>query len=187
MKLMDNNIIGLKRGIVQLERHNTQWEVIAQETIKTLYPLFKDTVIDIQHIGSTSIKHIHAKPIIDLVVGVTDLDKVKELIPLLEIESIQYREQDIPNQLLFVMGDITQEIRTHHIHIVKHKSIEWNNYINFRDYLNEFPDKAHMYETLKLNLANTFPMDRIAYTNGKHTLISNILNKAERWKNNSHK
>ena len=68
--------LGLKRGTVQLEPHDKQWDEIAIQTIKTLKSILGDDAIDIQHIGSTAIPAIKAKPIIDIVVGVTDFDRI---------------------------------------------------------------------------------------------------------------
>ena len=68
--------LGLKRGIVQLESHDKQWDEAAIQTIKKLKSILGDDAVDIQHIGSTAIPAIKAKPIIDIVVGVTDFDKV---------------------------------------------------------------------------------------------------------------
>ena len=68
--------LGLKRGTVQLEPHDKQWDEIAIQTIKTLKSILGDDAIDIQHIGSTAIPVIKAKPIIDIVVGVTDFERI---------------------------------------------------------------------------------------------------------------
>ena len=68
--------LGLKRGAVQLEPHDKQWDETAIQTIKTLKSILGDDAIDIQHIGSTAIPVIKAKPIIDIVVGVTDFERI---------------------------------------------------------------------------------------------------------------
>ena len=68
--------LGLKRGTVQLEPHDKQWDEAAIQTIKKLKSILGDDAVDIQHIGSTAIPAIKAKPIIDIAVGVTDFDKV---------------------------------------------------------------------------------------------------------------
>ena len=72
--------LGLKRGTVQLEPHDKQWDEIAIQTIKTLKSILGDDAIDIQHIGSTAIPVIKAKPIIDIVVGVTDFERIRNLL-----------------------------------------------------------------------------------------------------------
>lgn len=178
-------MIGLKKGYVRLESHDENWKLIAQKTIETLRMIFKDTAIDIQHIGSTAIQQIHAKPIIDIVVGVKCLEDVQTLIPSLAQKNIIYRGQDVSNQLLFVMGDSSQDIRTHHIHIVIHNGLDWNNYINFRDYLNFNPISALIYNQLKLDLAYKFPNDRDSYTTGKTGLIQQLLEESKEWKTNN--
>lgn len=70
------DVLRTKRGAVQLEPHDKQWDEIAVQTIKILKAILGDDVIDIQHIGSTAIPAIKAKPIIDIVVGVTDFDRI---------------------------------------------------------------------------------------------------------------
>ena len=68
--------IGLKRGTVAVEPHRIEWETAAQEIINKLKNILKDDIIDAQHIGSTSIKNICAKPIVDIAVGVSSFDKI---------------------------------------------------------------------------------------------------------------
>ena len=168
--------LGLKRGTVQLEPHDKQWDEIAVQTIKTLKAILGDDVIDIQHIGSTAIPAIKAKPIIDIVVGVTDFDRIKSYNEQLQKEGIFYRGSDVEHQLLYVMGDVESDTRTHHIHIVKWNGIEWKNYIHFRDYLNANENVALCYQKLKEELESKYVDDRVAYTNGKQDMIDTILN-----------
>lgn len=68
--------IGLRRGTVIVEPHRDEWEIAAQEIIGRLENILKDDMIDAQHIGSTAIKNICAKPIVDIVVGVSSFDKM---------------------------------------------------------------------------------------------------------------
>ena len=110
--------LGLKRGTVQLEPHDKQWDEIAVQTIKTLKAILGDDVIDIQHIGSTAIPAIKAKPIIDIVVGVTDFDRIKSYNEQLQKEGIFYRGSDVEHQLLYVMGDVEGGYQEHTIFIL---------------------------------------------------------------------
>ncbi len=80
----------------------------------------------------------------------------------------------------FVME--TGDIRTHHIHIVKWNGADWNNYVNFRDYLNANPEKAMMYDDFKQKLAIQFSNDRKSYTAGKQEIIGRLLSEASIWK-----
>ncbi len=175
-------MIGLKRGTVELLPHNPQWKDTANETIVLLKSLLQDIAIDIQHVGSTAIQNISAKPIIDIAVGVDALDSIKPYIGLLEENGIMFRKEDVKEQLLFVIGDFEKEFRTHHIHVVEWNSIAWNNYINFRDYLNAFPEYAKEYDDLKKKLASEFADNRGNYTTGKHEFIDKILKQAHLWK-----
>ena len=167
--------LGLKRGTVHLEPHDKQWDEIAAQTIKTLKSILGDDAIDIQHIGSTAIPAIKAKPIIDIVVGTTDFGRIMSHNEQLENEGIFYRGSDVEHQVLYVIGDMAKDIRTHHIHVVKWNGTEWKNYIHFRDYLNANENMALQYQKLKEELESKYADDRVAYTNGKQDMIDIIL------------
>ena len=174
--------IGMKRGTVYLEPHQSEWERAAEETIRTLKSILGDIAADIQHIGSTSIKTISAKPIIDIAVAVKDFDSILSMREELRQNDIIYRFEESPGQLLFIMGDFEKDTRSHHIHAVLYGSDEWNNYINFRDYLNTHIAAAREYEAVKFRLAEQYPDDRIAYTDGKQEVINRLLEEARVWK-----
>ena len=160
--------IGLKRGEVSIENHQTEWEFSAKNTIDILKNTLNNDIVDAQHIGSTSIKSICAKPIIDIVVGVKNFKDILKHNDELSKLGIIYRRQDHPNQQVYVCGDVQNNIQTH--------------YINMRDYLNANEQKANEYSDLKIKLADEYPNDRIAYTKGKSKLIEEILNSASMWK-----
>lgn len=177
-------MLGLKRGTVQLVEHQECWHELAAEAIARVKDILGDAAIDIQHVGSTAICGICAKPIIDIAVGVNKVDDVKLYIDTLQDAGIVYRKQDVQGQILFVMGDFKNDFRTHHIHVVEWNSAEWNHYVNFRDYLNAFPVKAKEYDALKCSLAERFSENRGNYTSGKHELIDRLLAEAEAWRKN---
>ena len=174
--------IGLKRGTVSIEPHKVEWEISAQEVISILKETLKEDIIDAQHIGSTSIKSICAKPIVDIVVGVSSFDKIMKHNDSLIEKGIIYCREDHHNQHLYVCGDLKNNIHTHYIHVVIWGEESWNNYLNMRDYLNAHEDRAEEYSELKKRLAKEYPDDRIAYTNGKATLIEDILRCAKEWR-----
>lgn len=172
----------MKRGAVYLEPHQEAWEKDAEETIRTLKSILGSRAADIQHVGSTAIKTIHAKPIIDIAAAVNDFGDILSKREELRQSGILYRFEETPTRLLFVKGDLEQDTRSHHIHVVRYGSEEWNDYINFRDYLNSTPAAAKDYEMVKLRLAKQFPNDRTAYTNGKQEVIDQLLAQAHIWK-----
>lgn len=175
MMQMNKTEIGLKRGTVELLEHDEKWEEIALDTIKILKSILKEDALKIEHIGSTAITSIKAKPIIDLVIGVEDLSKIIPYNEQLQQANIIYRGSDNENQLLYVMGDFVKDTRTHHIHVVKYKGTEWENYLYFRDYLNQNKAIALKYQQLKEELSRKYGNDRIRYTLGKQVLIDQIL------------
>ena len=175
-------MVGLKRGTVVVEPHKVEWEIAAQEIISILNQVLKEDIIDVQHIGSTSIKSICAKPIIDIVIGVSSFDKIIKYNDILIEKGIIYRGEDYPNQHLYVCGDLENDIHTHFIHVVIWGKETWNNYLNMRDYLNSHEDRAKEYSELKERLAKEYSEDRTAYTNGKTALIEDILRCAKEWR-----
>jgi GrpB-like predicted nucleotidyltransferase (UPF0157 family) len=177
--------IGLKRGTVELYDHDILWEENANEIINLLKKLFQNIAVDIQHIGSTSIKNIKAKPIIDIIVGINDFNLLNNLVEILKQNGVIHRpNNDKENYRFFIMGEMKNEIRTHHIHIVKYNDNEWINQINFRDYLNNNLEEAKNYEELKIELFNKYKMNRGEYTKNKENYINKINVEAKEWREN---
>jgi GrpB-like predicted nucleotidyltransferase (UPF0157 family) len=142
--------IGLNNFIVELHDHHIEWEQNANKTIEYFKNLFGNLIIDVQHIGSTSIKTIKAKPIIDLIVGIKDYNKLDEIMEKMETNGLKYcPKNDGPESKMFVIGDLNG-ILTHIIHLVEYNGNEWNNKINFRDYMNNNIKKAKEYESIKI-------------------------------------
>ncbi len=174
--------LGLQRGTVALEAHNPAWAQLAAETITMLKQILGSAALDVQHVGSTAIQGIAAKPIIDIAVGVRDFDAILPLNRELEAKGVLYRGADVDGQLLYVMGDLQKDCRTHHIHVVIYGSEAWNHYINFRDYLNFDSAMATEYSALKQSLGKAYQNDRARYTQGKQALIAQILAMASAWR-----
>jgi len=129
-------------------------------------------VLDIQHIGSTSVPGLVAKPIIDIGIAVASFEESTRCIPRLEQIGYLYRgEEGIPRRHLFIKG----EPRTHNVHMNEIHSADWQNTIAFRDYLRQHPDSARAYAALKTGLAQQFTNDLQGYLMGKADFISQIL------------
>lgn len=179
-------MLGLKRGTVQLCEHEKEWETEAKNTIDRLKGILGAVIKDIQHVGSTAIPAIKAKPIIDIALAVDSFDDILAYEKELKDAGFFYRpnaQASLRNQLLFACGsfyDGSGDLQTHFIHIVLTNSMDHINYINFRDYLNSTPLVAKAYEELKVSLAMQAPVDsgRERYLNGKHDFIVYTLRKA---------
>jgi GrpB-like predicted nucleotidyltransferase (UPF0157 family) len=175
--------IGLQRGAVAVEAHKAEWETAAQKTIELLKYILKNDAVDIRHVGSTAVKNICAKSIIDIAVGVTSFEDMFRHNDELEKHGIAYRREDHPGQHLYVCADEKNNVQTHYIHVVLWNGEDWNNYVNLCDYLNFNEVAAQEYSRLKMRLAAEYPNSRTAYTNGKKQFIENALKQAKIYKN----
>ena len=140
--------------------------------------------MDIQHVGSTSIRHIKAKPDMLIAVGIKSLDMLGEVLPRLrEIGIGEAARQSLPGTVLCsIISENDSGVHTLYVHILLHDSLPWQDNVNFRDYLNAFPHKAAEYESLKVDLAKRFPNDRQAYKNGKLGFFKRAFVEAREWK-----
>ncbi len=178
--------LGLKRGSVRLCGHETEWEAEADRVIGLLQKILGEAAADIQHVGSTAIKTIGAKPIVDIAVAATDFEAVLAKEKALRAAGFYYRPGSMEGQLLFAGGSFyngTGEEQTHFIHVVPAGGKAWRDYLNFRDYMNAFPAAAKAYEALKERLVREKPVDpgRAHYLAGKHAFIVAALRKASVW------
>jgi len=138
----------------------------------------------IEHFGSTAVPGLAAKPIVDILVEVADLEETKRRIaPILEGQGYDYFwrpswDDDRPPYYAWFIKRDSNGIRTHHIHMVEAHFEHWDRLL-FRDYLIEHPDVAREYETLKLRLSEKHGGDRVAYTKAKTDFVLDVTCKAK--------
>jgi len=174
--------IGLKRGTVKLVPYDTNWANHFQEKKKKLSRILaRDNLIAIEHIGSTSIPGLLAKPLIDILLTVKDLQKAKEWIPALEKIGYHYKDENDPRRLFFTEGP--EEIRIAYIHIAQQGSEYVDEALAFRDYLLANPGAVHEYELLKIKLAKSYPKNRAEYTKSKEDFIQKVISATKTGKN----
>ena len=170
-------VLGLERDKVKLSPYRTAWARLFGEEKKRLQEVIGEGILDIQHIGSTAVPNLKAKPILDIGVAVENFEEAFALVSPLEKLGYTYRgENGIPRRHYFVKGP--PDKRTHHIHMFEEVNEEWAKHLLFRDYLRTHPETAAAYGTLKEDLAKRYPRDREAYTDGKHEFIQEVLNEA---------
>jgi GrpB-like predicted nucleotidyltransferase (UPF0157 family) len=164
-----------------IEPYDPTWPQQAEQEIAML----KDCcafpwVMDIQHVGSTAVPELNAKPIIDIMIGVKNINEARALIPLLETMGyIFWDKNPKPNHLVFIKGMPPYgKKRTHHVHVFKMDSYEWLIHHVFRDYLRMHQNTKVAYQQLKEELAEKFKDDREAYTAAKAEFIKSILQSA---------
>jgi GrpB-like predicted nucleotidyltransferase (UPF0157 family) len=177
--------LGQKNSVVELYDHQAEWEKLAEDKMEYFKNILGDIIIEIQHIGSTSIKNIKAKPIIDIIIGINDFKNLDNIMNIMKNNGIIHSpKNDLHEFRMFVIWeDKENEILTHIIHLVKYDGEEWNNKINFRDYMNNNIDKAKEYEKLKIKLMEKNKENHSNYHKNKELFIKEVIKKANKWKN----
>jgi len=174
--------LGVVNGTARLEEHNEAWAGMAKELIDELWKALEGYAIDIQHVGSTAIKDIPAKPIIDIAVAVEDVTEVENYIDALSAIGLKYMGEMVPTQRMLAKSTPGVDDRTHHVHIVNIHAKQWEDYLNMRDYCNTHPEAAEAYADLKRKLAGEFAEERLKYKNGKHEFVEALLVEAKKWR-----
>lgn len=181
METLEEKIRRVLRDRVELVSYDPAWPLLFEEEKRHLLShLPEGLIIRIEHYGSTSIPGMIAKPVVDMLVEVPDLERVRELVPpILEAQGYDYfwrptsGDDTPPFYAWFIKRDETG-LRTHHIHMVEPHFRHWEGLV-FRDYLITHPNHAEKYAELKTELARRFGDDRIAYTEAKTEFIHKIL------------
>lgn len=172
-----------RNDAIEIVPYDSAWPKLAEKEIATLKTILPSAcLIDIQHVGSTAVSGLSAKPIIDIQIAVTSLPTIKPLAieQLKNFGYVFWDENPEHDRLFFVKGMPPYgEKRTHHVHIVEPNSKHWREKLAFRDYLRSHPDAAHAYQQLKMQLMQQYRYDREAYTQAKTEFIQASLMKAK--------
>lgn len=171
--------LGTGRNEVRLVEHDNAWEDEFKSVKKNLLEHTSLTDNQIEHIGSTAIKGILAKPIIDILVGVdsieSDTTELEKELRTCGFYRLRVNRQD---EIVFAkFTDETFKIRTHYIHLTDINSDFWHNRIFFRDYLNAKDDAKKEYERIKLNFTDGKSEGIEEYTDFKEAFVKDIYSK----------
>ena len=171
--------LGLKNNEVRLIEYSPKWK---DEFKRSKNLILAHTHIQenrIEHIGSTSIIGMSAKPIIDIVIGVDDLEKVdKTLFKELENAGFFRLKVNRPNEIVLAKFlDESYKVKTHFIHLVEYKKDLWHNLIFFRDYLNNNKEDREKYLDIKKKYVSKSSTGIIDYTNYKENFVKEIYKK----------
>lgn len=169
--------LGLKNDEVRLESYTPEWK---DEFIKVKKEILQNTNLEeyrIEHIGSTAIKGMPAKPLIDIVVGVDDLQGVDK--PLLksfsEVGFLRLKVERPGEIVLAKFTDDSYNKKTHIIHVVEYQKELWNNLIFFRDYLNSNEDARIRYLEIKREYVKASSTGVNEYTDFKEVFVKEIF------------
>ena len=157
---------------IEIVQYSTDWPVMYEEIKDQFYSSFGEKIAGIEHIGSTSVPGLAAKPIIDILLGVYNLTDAEEIIPNMEHLGYEYvfKYEDImPERRYFVKWQDGRSI--HHIHTVEINSDFWKRHLYFRDYLRLHDNVRDEYFELKKKLADIDWEDKMGYTDAKTDFI----------------
>ena len=159
---------------IRIEPYDPAWPARFERERARLAELLGDRAPGgIHHVGSTAVPGLAAKPVIDILVGVADLERSKALIePLAALEYV-YAPYRAGQMHWLCKPDPAR--RTHHLHLVPTASERFREELAFRDLLRADPASAPEYARLKARLAERFEHDREAYTEGKSAFIRSAL------------
>ncbi|CAG7632316.1 GrpB family protein [Paenibacillus allorhizosphaerae] len=164
---------------VVIESYHPEWPLLFLETGRRIRNSLGETAVRIDHIGSTSVPGLDAKPVIDIQVSVVQLKPLNSIVMALEAAGYRYRA-DNPDLTKAYFRESPGERRTH-IHVRRTGSWSEQTALMFRDYLRRHPDDAAAYAQEKRRLAEQYRDNRQAYVEAKDPIIWSILHKAALW------
>jgi GrpB-like predicted nucleotidyltransferase (UPF0157 family) len=168
-------MLGLKRGTVRVVPSDTGWREAFVGEKSSLQQRLGSLVLDIQHVGSTAVPGLAAKPILDLAIAIAPEQPIAPLRPpLVALGYLDRGDGGAHGGYLFVK-EIVPEVRSHHVHIVAVTDPQWRWYLFFRDRLRSDQVLCSEYAALKQSLARRFAHDRDGYTQAKHDFIRRVL------------
>ncbi len=168
-------LLGLKRGELRVSSYREEWKNLFEIEKRDIEKAIGDYIEDIQHVGSTSIPGMSAKPILDIAIAVKDFEEARICInPLCDMGYTFKGENGIPRRHYFLKG----EPCTHHIHMLEKINEEWERLILFRDYLRSHQNTAEEYNQLKRELSERLQGDRKAYQAAKSDFVAAVIRKS---------
>ena len=165
-------VLGLQLGTVRLRQYTPLWAELFLVEAGHIRGALGELALDVQHVGSTAVPGLRAKPILDIAIAIPAIDDVSKCAtPLADLGYQIACWADLENDFVFEKG----LERTHHVHLVERKSRQWSDYIRFRDALRRNAQLVGEYEQIKMALGGRFHGNRAAYTSAKAEFIRRVL------------
>ena len=175
---IETQIKGWTDAPVRIVSYDSAWPARFEEERAALHDAIGEFASGgIHHVGSTAVPDLCAKPIIDILVGVRDLDQSRLCFDGLASLGYLHAPYLIEEMHWFCKPDPSR--RTHHLHLISLDSPRFRDELVFRDYLREHSDAASRYGALKRELASRFERDRNSYTQAKGDFIRATIREAE--------
>ena len=176
MMYEDQSLSQAINAAIELSEYDNSWPAAFEAERRYLEKVCSGQLVAIEHIGSTAVSGMIAKPVIDILAGVETLQIADSLLEPLcgsgYTTSAEFNATIGNRRWLMRWKDGR---RTHHLHLVVHNSADWSDQLKFRDILRSNDVVASQYHEVKVELAAIFQSDREAYTDGKSEFIRDVL------------
>lgn len=163
---------------IELVDYNPAWPRLYERWRERLAMTLRTVWVRIEHVGSTAVPGLAAKPVIDIQVSVADLRREERYVPQLETMGVQLRSRD---QLHRYFRPPAGQFREAHVHVCDAGKMWEREHLLFRDYLRAHPATRDAYADAKRAAAYIWRDDRWAYTEAKTGIVLDILEAAEQW------
>jgi GrpB-like predicted nucleotidyltransferase (UPF0157 family) len=163
---------------VELAAYDSCWPARYEQWRDRLDGALADTALRIEHVGSTAVPGLPAKPVIDVQVSVADLDDESRYVTQIERAGVQLRSRDVLHRFFRPFPGQPRDV---HVHVCQAGSGWEREHLLFRDYLRNHADARDAYAQVKQEAARAWRDDRIAYTEAKTAVILDLLDAAETW------
>jgi GrpB-like predicted nucleotidyltransferase (UPF0157 family) len=166
---------------VEVVPYSSSWPAEFERAAAALRDAVGPVATSIEHIGSTAVPGLAAKPTIDILVVVASIDQFFDRLSAVEGLGFEYRPNNnvVGGEDHLFLRKVAGGKRTHHVHVVAAGSAEIDGYRTFRDALRSDPDFARRYEQLKFELAHRCADDRMSYVAEKSTWVDAELRRLE--------
>lgn len=172
-------LIGDPSGLsVEVSAYDDRWPDVFAAWRHRLSAALGKTALSIEHVGSTAVPELAAKPIVDVQVTVADLEDETTYVSAIESTGVPLRSRHDEDRYFRPPADVPRVVQIH----VCASGGDWErNHLLFRDYLRADAGTRDSYAALKFELADRYRDDRVAYTEGKTEFIRDALSRAEAW------
>ena len=177
MNMAGITTLGLRRNTVQIVEHELEWAAAFALEASRISSLVGNDIVDVQHVGSTAIAGLPAKPILDIAVAIRAREALPALTEHLRQQGYIDRGDAGAEGGYLLVKESEPGVRTVHVHIVEAADDQWRNYIEFRESLRSNPNLCRRYTELKRRLAERCRDDRKSYTEGKAAFIRAVLSR----------
>jgi GrpB-like predicted nucleotidyltransferase (UPF0157 family) len=173
-------MLGLRYGTVQVVPYHPEWVQAFREERGRIYDALHGLALQIEHVGSTAVPGLSAKPILDIAVGLSAAISVDTIVTALAGLGYEYRGDAGDEGGHIFVRESAPLIRTHHVHVVELDGPQWKAYLELRDFLRCSREARDAYIAEKCALADRHAGDRKAYTAAKDAILCHLLAEARR-------